>query len=146
MQTQNGQLLYNVAKANLGQKLTIDNASDDYGILGCAETLNNLALRAWGHQIGGGFSTFALWQFLKDSSKFQPVTSATSLPGDIVISPTGSIANATLKNGHCGVVGMYGILSNNSEDGTVQENYSIPSWLRYYTDYGGLPTLFFRPL
>lgn len=147
-QTKKGQELYTVAAAayRVGVKIIADNAADDYGILGCAETVNELARRAWGSPIGGGLSTAALWECLKNTARFAEIALADALPGDIVISPTGSVAGAKLAHGHVGVVAAYGILSNESESGTVEENYNMQAWQDYYTKYGGLPTLIYRAL
>lgn len=147
-QTKKGQELYAIAAQvyRSGTKVIADNAADDYGILGCAETVNELARRAWGAPIGGGLSTAAMWECLKDASKFAPLEVLEALPGDIIISPTGSVQGAKLAHGHVGVVAEYGILSNDSELGSLQESYDMQAWQDYYTKYGGLPTLIYRPL
>lgn len=146
MQTENGQKLYDTAASFLDKQVAPMNAADKYGVLACAVTVNLLAEKAWGAQIGGGYSTAAMWEFLKDQTKFQAVAISSTLPGDLVISPTGSATNARLKNGHVGVIAKYGILSNNSETGTLTEAFDLVSWQAYFTTYGGLPTLCYRPL
>lgn len=145
-QTTNGQKLYATAASFLDKTVAPLNAIDAYGVLGCAITLNILAEKAWGTQIGGGYSTAALWECLKDTSKFESVTTGNALPGDIIIAPSGSNANARLAHGHVGIVAKYGILSNNSETGTLEETFDVASWIAYYTTYGGIPTLCYRPL
>lgn len=146
MQTPNGMKLYLMGKSLLHQRIIANNAADDFGVLGCAETINELARRAWGHPIGGGLSTAAMWECLKDTSKFTNVLPAYATAGDIIISPTGSHPRAVLQHGHVGLVAQFGILSNSSETGTLEENYNIKSWVNYYTNYGGLPTFVYRPV
>lgn len=133
-------LLYARLLPNLDKKLSANTE------LGCALAVNAIAKQAWGTEIGGGSSTYQLWQFLKDTTRFESVLPENATPGCVIISPTGSNKNARLAHGHVGIVGKYGICSNNSESGTFEENYSIDSWQRYFTDFGGLPTLVYRPL
>lgn len=141
MQTPNGNKLYEVAKASLGKDL-----NGNYNELGCAFTLNNLAQWAWGKPIGGGASTADLFKFLQDTNKFTPVDEANTLPGDIIMSATGTSIKKPTAHGHCGVVAKYGIVSNSSEDDSVQEQWNIKAWNAYYHDYLGFPVYYFRPV
>lgn len=139
----NREKIYNEAKALLGTDASPGDQAPS--ALACAETVNYIVQQATGRPVGGTTSTAAMWQALKaDGARWQAIFASEALPGDIIISPTGSVAGARLTHGHVGVVAKYGILSNNSETGTLAENYDIQSWTKYYSDFGGLPTLFYR--
>jgi len=45
-----------------------------------------------------------------------------------------------------GCVALYGILSNNSEDGRLEEQWTLPAWEDYYGTSMGFPVYIFRPL
>jgi hypothetical protein len=139
-QTPNSLKLYLAAKASLGQTLSDGNAN-----FGCAITVNNIAIKAWGHPIGGGASTNLMYGYLKDTTTFKPVLLADVLAGDIIIAPTGYATDPT-QHGHVGVVGQFGILSNSSEDGAVHEQWNIPRWLAYYVQSLGFPLAIFRAI
>lgn len=111
--------------------------------LACAVTVNQIALRAIGVQIGGDASTAEMYKILLNSGRFLIIMDGYQLPGDIVISPTGS-PNVNFAHGHVGIVGYSGILSNSSLDGKVHEYYTIKSWKDYYVIKGGYPMYFFR--
>lgn len=134
--------IYEKAKSLLGTDASPLDAAPDS--LACAETVNRIVSLALGTPIGGGTSTYSMWQCLRASAKWVTVISSDALPGDIVISPTGGVTGARLEHGHVGIVAKHGILSNNSENGLLSENYDIPTWKRYYTQFGGLPTFFYR--
>lgn len=142
-QTMNGQNLYAMAKSLLGKQLGANNANDGYGAFACAESVNLVAQKALGKPIGGGASTQAMYQALLNPARFRSVLEP--LPGDIVISETGSSTINKSWHGHCGIVANYGILSNNSEDGKWSENYTIESWEKSFSTRG-FPTRFFRVL
>jgi len=137
-QTSNSQLLFSIAKQNLGQLLSDGNAN-----FGCAITVNNLAQKAWNCPIGGGASTNLMYQALLDTKRFTPILLANTLPGDIIIAPTG-YAKDPSQHGHVGVIAQYGILSNLSEDGRLHEQWTIPAWVQYYHLNLGFPLCFFR--
>lgn len=139
-QTTNSEKLYQTAKASLGQVL-----SDGDANFGCAITVNNIAQKAWGYEIGGGASTNLMYGFLKDTTKYSVVLLADVLAGDIIIAPTGYATDPT-EHGHVGVIGQFGILSNSSEDGEVHEQWNIPRWLAYYVQSLGFPLAIFRAL
>lgn len=142
-QTPQGIEIYNTAKALLGTDASPRDIAPSS--LACAETVNYIVTKATGAPIGGGVSTYVMWQCLREfTARWEQVLDP--LPGDIVISPTNSNPGARLKHGHVGIVGYYGILSNNSEDGHLEENFNIASWKAYYSDFGGLPMLFYRCL
>ena len=139
--TPNSTKLYNEAKALLGQSLGADNASDGYGTLACAESVNFIATRAIGTPIGGLNSTAAMYIALCDTARFTRVSSP--LAGDIVISPTGMSTTNAAWHGHVGIAGEFGIMSNNSENGLWQEEYTTDSWKQSFAARG-FPTYYFR--
>lgn len=108
--------------------------------LGCAESVTNIiksVLPDWPIITG----TWTLWDRLKQDTRFKRVT--TPEAGDIVISPTGTVASAPFV-GHVGIVGEDGtIMSNNSSKGIFEENYTIDSWNKRWGKVG-YPVYFFR--
>jgi len=127
--------LYEIAKVCLGESLC-----GDQHLLGCALTVNAVFKSAFGKEIGGGASTIDMYNVLKSDSRFIPIEVPSA--GDIIISPTGT-GNGKIV-GHVGIVGKYGIMSNDSKTGTLQEKYTLLTWNNYYKNYGGIPTKFFR--
>lgn len=128
MQTTNGQKLYYTAKSLLGRVLTADNASDGYGMYGCALSVNRVAKIALGHEIGGGASTAAMYAALQDTTRFQAVTVTVPLAGDICICPTGQSNLGPNLHGHVGIVGNTWNMSNDSETATWEANYTRQGW------------------
>lgn len=144
MQTANGTKLYNTAKGLLGQILAADNAADGYGMYGCAESVNAVAVRALGHAIGGGASVAAMYTILLDTSRFTPIANVTeALPGDICICVTGTSTLGTNLHGHVGVVGVTWNMSNDSETATWEANYTRTSWETSFAARG-FTTHYFR--
>jgi len=142
-QTANGQKLYTTAKGLIGQILAADNASDGYGMFGCAESVNAAAVRALGHAIGGGASTAAMWNALQDTTRFKAVSEP--LPGDIVICPTGQSTLGAQLHGHVGITGITWFMSNDSETATWEANYTQPMWEQSFAARG-FTTHYFRVL
>lgn len=141
IQTAQGTKIYETAKGLLGVDASPNDEAPD--ALACAETVNAIVKKALGAPVGGGASTFAMWQCLRQfTARWEQVLEP--LPGDIVISPTGASPNARLQHGHVGIVAKYGILSNNSENGLLSENWDMRTWKAYYSEFGGLPTLYYR--
>jgi hypothetical protein len=140
VQTPNSIKVYETAKECLGKNLC------ENRIYGCAETINAIFQFALGQPIGGLASTYFMYKVLTTTpTRFKQVTDP--LPGDIIISTTGYGKNEPIiPNGHVGIVGRFGILSNNSNDGLLEENYTIPQWQKRYVDQGGYPMNFFRVL
>ncbi len=136
------QKIYDVAKSLLGTDASPADIAPDS--LACAETVNRIVKIAIGVPVGGGTSTFQMWRCLETYPLWQKILGSEALPGDIIISPTGSVTDARLEHGHVGIVAKHGILSNNSETGKLSENFDIPTWKRYYTQFGGLSTFFYR--
>lgn len=138
-QTLDGNKVYDTAKNNIGNNLCSNK------VLGCAETVNKIFEMALGDPIGGDSSTQAMMPFLLNRNCFMEVFLGDQLPGDIIISPTGS-GDGTLEHGHVGIIAIYGILSNSSSDGRLHENYDVETWNNYYHIYGHFPVRFFRVL
>ncbi len=142
-QTANGQKLYYTAKSLLGKVLAADNASDGYGMYGCAESVNRVATIGLGKPIGGGASTQLMFQALQDTTRFETVTQP--LAGDICICPTGTSNLGSQLHGHVGVVGMTWNMSNDSETATWEANYTRQSWEASFAARG-FTTHYFRVL
>jgi len=145
IQTINSLKLYTTAASLLDTQVAPMDTADGFGAYGCALTMNGVAEKAWGHQIGGGASTLAMYGCLIDKTKYAPVAPENALAGDIIISPTSMGANPS-THGHVGCVAKYGILSNNSEDGRLEEQWTLPAWQDYYGTAMGFPVFVFRPL
>lgn len=140
-QTENGKILYQTAIGLIGQDLT-GSTPDRYG---CAASVNHVFEKAFGIPIGGGASTFLMNIALSDKKRFIEVERP--LPGDIIISPTGSTTKKTLTNGHVGTFGQdFKIMSNSSETGKWSENWDLKRWKQYYQDFGGFPIKIYRVL
>ena len=133
------EILYKEAKNCIGKNMAPIQKS-----LGCVEALNNIAIKATGNAIGGGYSTYWLYESLKDIKRFKKIDKP--LSGDIVISPTGH-GNGKIKNGHTGIVSDDGkIMSNDSVKLLWLENYTLESWTKRFKEKGGFPVEFFRIL
>lgn len=140
-QTENSIKLYEKAKASLGIDITPRDVVPDTH--GCAEAVNEICRRAIGVPIGGGASTYEMFKALQNETRFIEVDSP--LPGDIIISPTG-YGRGNLPHGHVGIVAKQGILSNSSESGKIELNFTLGSWARLYNEFGGYPVHIFRLL
>lgn len=137
IQTPNSIKIYDMAKRCLGTSL-----SGTEPALGCAITVNNLFQKALGKPVGGGYSTQAMYPFLKDLKRFYKVE--VPLPGDVIISPTGS---GHLAHGHVGIMAYEGILSNNSDTGLLSEHWvRLSDWIQHYASEGGMIVEFYRVL
>lgn len=136
----NSELLYETAKGCLDTCMVAPNIDIE---VGCASSVNDVHKKCFGYQIGGGASTANLLQTLISSPLFSEVTNPMS--GDIIISATGSSTLATPPFvGHTGIIGNFGIMSNNSSNGLWQEVYTLQSWEQRYAVEGGYPTRYFR--
>jgi len=135
------EILYETAKACLGMDASPKDAAPDD--LACADSVNQIHFKAFGFPIEiPGISTAMMYQsMLKNKELFQVVTKP--LHGDIIISPTG-YGNGRLTHGHMGIVGKYGIMSNDSMTGKWRQNYTLESWISYFQWKGGFPVVFFR--
>lgn len=132
--------LYITAVACLGRDASPDDIVPDE--FGCAESVNAVHQKAFGASIGGGGSTYLLYQALLKHPRFLKVD--VPGPGDVIISPSG-YGNGKLKNGHVGIMGKADIImSNDSDTGMFLEKYTLESWRDRYAIYGGYPVLFFK--
>lgn len=130
-------IIYITAKSYLGKDMA--RYQDEFG---CAEALIEVVRLATGIILNGGFSTYLLYNALKNSKYFTQV----SIPerGDIIISPSG-YGNKKVPNGHTGIISDNDwIMSNNSEDGLWDEHITLSEWNRVYKGIGNYPVLFFR--
>lgn len=140
---ENGKILYETALSCLNTDVTPKDLVPDN--VACAETLNAIYARAFGKSIGGGASTYNLYNSLLKHLDFTRVD--LPLPGDIIISPTGYSKDGgkTLPNGHTGIVGENTkIMSNDSASGLFKANYTIQTWTDRYVSKGRYPMVFFR--
>ena len=143
-QTQSSIALYNAAKVALGTTLVPVGDNPD---LGCAISLSVLWSRVFPNSASvlDTVSTAVLLKALMSSPLFKQVLDP--LAGDIIISATGTSVAVPppIANGHCGVVGYSGIMSNNSLTGLWSEVYTLDTWNQRYAVQGSYPVLFFRP-
>lgn len=138
----NADKLVVATKASLGQNLSQGTGVPYY--VACAISVNIVHTRAFGFPIGGGASTAELYQALLKSSYFKKVDAPS--PGCIVISPTGLGSNSSYPHGHVGIVGNYGICSNDSSTGLFSENYTVESWTHQFSTIESYPVFFFARL
>jgi hypothetical protein len=86
--------------------------------------------------------TYNTYGILRTAKDFEEVKEP--LEGDILISPT-SYGNGKISSGHIGIVGKSNIImSNNSNNGKFEENYTMTTWKHYFVEKGGFPMKFFR--
>lgn len=132
--------LYLQALKHLGTDASPNDVAPDE--LGCADSVSQILLKTFPGIIKGSVSTRELNQQLNSSKHFVRVTKF--LPGDIIMSPTGS-GNGGLRNGHVGIVGEEeNIMSNSSATGKWENNYNLKSWVARYRVMGGYPIFFYR--
>lgn len=139
-QSTNGQIIYNCAKACLDQAIAPVTLAE----LGCAITVYKiLQMAGLPLEVTDPTSTASLYLALSNSGLFEHID--TPEAGCIVISPTGSQApRSPLQHGHCGIVLVYGIGSNDSLTGTFRENFTIEGWNAYFATMGLFPVFYFR--
>ena len=88
--------------------------------------------------------TATLDAYLTSSSKFERVLEPEA--GDIVVSPTGQ-GNGVLPNGHTGFyINTTEIMSNDSNSGLWQKNYTRDTWRNRYHYKGGMPVRLYRKI
>ena len=142
-QTEASKRIYTVSKNLLYPQRDItpqDLADDD---LACAESVSQVLKMCGvrGLPQGGIVSTIKLFEFLSSSEQFIKVDNP--LPGDVIISVTGT-GNGKLANGHCGIVGVVNIMNNHSDTGLWIASYTLEQWDKRYRVYGGMVSNFFR--
>jgi hypothetical protein len=148
--TPTAQKIYNLAKANLGCHITLDDTVPHD--VGCAEAVSYILKKAGVQNIPilGIAGTATLFQFLSNDPQFKRIYAPEK--GAIIISATGQ-GNGSVQ-GHTGILGGlsvlywgdYGICLNNSDTGLFLELSSLRRWRQYYGGLGGLPVAFFRAL
>lgn len=136
--------IYSEAKSCLDTHITLNDIVP--AELGCAEAVSYVLAKSGANlniPAGGFEGTSSLYSWLRDSGLFTEVE--TPLPGDIVISPTGT-STKNSPHGHVGIVALFGngILSNSSSTGLFMEHYTIQSWSYYFTSLLGFPVYYFR--
>lgn len=135
-------MLFATAIRYLGTDASPNDVAPDE--LACAETVYDILAKAFPLNVGFPFlvSTSKLYDALRTSPKYMKMDQP--LEGDIVISPTG-YGNGNLSNGHVGIKGEGDrIMSNSSDSGKFEENYSMEGWKMRYVNKGGYPMLYFR--
>lgn len=130
--------LYLCAKELLGMSMPSSNPA-----LGCVDALNYVVRRAFGKPISNDSSTYTLYEILKNSPDFVEVAEKNCVAGDLILSPTG-YGSGRVSNGHCGILGLHGILSNESATGLWREKWTLGTWREYYGRQGGFPVKFYR--
>lgn len=128
--------LYALAKSCLHRDIAVTQNE-----LGCAEAISYLLHVQQVPGFQPTLSTAALYAQLRVLDAFEQVDQP--LPGDIIISPTGTSTIGS-DHGHVGIVAYYGILSNNSMTGLFEEYYTMQSWKAYYADRLHFPLYYFR--
>ncbi len=142
-QTKTAQRVYAAAKECLGDSLVPIGDDPD---VGCAISVSVLLRDMCGIGIKETLSTSELLQEMISSTFFVEVQNPAA--GDVIISATGTSVNpkTLITHGHVGVVGLHGILSNNSMNGLWSENYTLDTWKARYQSQGGYPVRYFRLL
>ena len=132
--------LYTIAKSLLKKRLTLD-ASVPKNV-GCAQALSYV-LKECGYPMypKGISGTASLYYWLQDQKGYFEEVEA-GQPGDIIINVTGT--GISTRRGHVGVVGKYQIMSNNSITGKWDTQWVLKDWVRFYEEYGGMKTYYFR--
>ena len=142
-QTINSRRIYNTAKSLLypQRDITPQDLTDDD--VACAESVSQVLRMCGVRGISqlGIVSTIRMFEFLSSSEQFIKVE--TPLPGDVIISVTGT-GNGKLSNGHCGITGVINIMNNHSDTGLWIASYTLEQWEKRYHDYGGMVSNFFR--
>jgi hypothetical protein len=108
--------------------------------LGCAESVSNI-VRSVIPNFPVITGTWTLYDRLNKDSRFDKVSDPQR--GDIIISPTGTLANAPFP-GHVGILSDYtNIMSNDSNSGEWRQNYTLRTWNARWKA-AGYPVYFYR--
>lgn len=141
--------IYEVLKEKLGTHLTLNNnVPAEVGCAECASTIFKLS--GFTMPTAGIESTLSLLQWAQANPHLQEISQPEQ--GAFIINAT-STGNGTVE-GHCGFlaaygvmyVGDYGICSNDSNTGTLREQWNYQNWVKYYEVAGGMKTHIFRAL
>ena len=127
---------YNICKESLGEVLV----EKDKAELGCVIAISILRKRAFGNAEPQSEGTWTLMRELEGNGNYKEVFVPEK--GAIILCATGT-GNGKLPHGHVGVCGIYGIMSNDSETGRWEQNYSYEGWKNRYEVVGGFPTRYF---
>lgn len=144
----NQQRLYDMAKACLTPARDVspnDIASDE---VACVESFDNIHKLTFGTFINATtskpvLSTIVAYGIFRGSLQWQQVP--VPEPGDVIIAVTGT-GNGNLSNGHIGICGKHGIMSNSSSNGKWEQNYTYEKWAAYYEQLGGFKSRYFKKL
>lgn len=130
--------LVDIARSTIGVDASPDDLVDDD--VGCAESVSNIIRQKFpDFPIIPG--TWTLWDRLENDSRFTRVDNPK--PGDIIISPTGTVRNAPFV-GHVGIMlDEERIMSSTSATGLWEQNYSIDSWVSRWAA-AGYPIYLYR--
>lgn len=141
--------VYQVIKDNLGEHLTLnENVPAEVGCCECMSKVMQLAgISVPSHGIAG---TPALLAWFIANPDF--VEKTVPEQGAFVVFATGS-GNGKVE-GHTGAfcafnvmyVDDWGVASNDSNTGTMREQWAWKKMLAYYQDYGGIQPRIFAPL
>lgn len=135
--------IYQEAKSSLGKHMTLNDSIP--AEVGCSEAicaiLKNVGISVPTNGIPG---TANLAEWLKNNPNFGSIDTIHSElgRGTIIVSPTGQ-GNGSVR-GHTGILGDYGILSNDSQSGLFLELWTLDKWNQFYGKQGGLPILLFE--
>lgn len=143
--TQKEELMYSLLKQKLGTHLTLNNkVPAEVGCAECASALFSLA--GYKMPAAGIPGTLAMlgWAQVNLEEIEGPEQ------GCFIINAT-TTGNGTVE-GHCGFlaafgvmyVGDWGICSNDSNTGTLREQWSLKEWLAWYETTGEMKTHYFR--
>lgn len=137
-------ILYNKAVSSIGRDMSpLDKAPDS---LGCMESVDGVWLAAFGEHLldpAARLSTEEGYKAMVKDPRLEQIQVPTK--GAIVISPTGFSSKGS-KHGHCGIVGNYDIMSNDSNSGIWQDNYTKDGWKKVFGDTLGFPIYYFLPV
>lgn len=141
----NAQKFYNAAKADLGLHETL-NANVPIEV-GCAQAWSAIARQAEieGIPTEGFSSTNQVDAFCASNEQFELITEPEV--GATIVS-----ASTLNQHGHVGSFAMFdlqynndwGILSNDSNTGTIREQWSYKEWIAYYQNTLGLAIHIYR--
>lgn len=144
---ENKDRLYTMAKRHIGFNL-----APGMEVLGCAISLCAVHNRAFPELPPLRFVNTTQWyNWMKKETSLWKQLDAPE-PDCIIVSVTGHIPSGSpLQNGHIGIVGrkldddgtLY-VMSNNSNEGYWDTQFTLKKWKDYYQTYGKIPTYYFR--
>lgn len=144
---ENKNILYTIAKRHLGFNL-----APGMEVLGCAISMSAVHNRAFPELPPIRFVNTTQWyNWMKEKTDLWKELD-TPEPNCVIVSVTGQIPSISpLQNGHIGIIGrnqaddgsLY-IMSNNSNEGYWDTQFTLKKWQDYYITYGKIPTYYFR--